>query len=74
MSKEIKLFLCLSYYYMMNGSVSAFLLYQNFVMPFLPLQIAPDWRQALSLKKAVEDRIAKGKLLLNLESQHRNIT
>ncbi|GMN60937.1 hypothetical protein TIFTF001_030041 [Ficus carica] len=24
------------------------------------LAIAPDWRQALSLKKTVEDRIAKG--------------
>jgi len=24
------------------------------------LQIAPDWRQALALKRIVEDRIAKG--------------
>jgi len=31
------------------------------------LQIAPDWRQALALKKIVEDRIAKGITHLFLE-------
>jgi hypothetical protein len=30
------------------------------IVTFFLLQIAPDWRQALTLKEAIEERITKG--------------
>lgn len=50
---------CLLDYFLINNACSFTII--NYYLKSLILQIAPDWRQALTLKKTIEDKIAKGK-------------